>query len=151
MGVRSWTAPKLTELQEKLADTAYISQRIETRLANKGQLIEAWLFLEWSLQRRTSWSRSRISCQSISDQYVCQNSLRNQPSPHGFSGSLAFRYATVISKYAPTMTNLEEMKYKLYKDLKHIIKGLPKQDKCIIIYSSNARFGTGGSHRDEWG
>ena len=46
MGVRSWTAPKLTDLQEKLEDTAFISQRTETRLANKGQLIDAWLFLE---------------------------------------------------------------------------------------------------------
>lgn len=36
------------------------------------------------------------------------------------------RYATVISKYAPTMTNLEEMKYKFYKDLKDIIEGVPK-------------------------
>ena len=60
-------------------------------------------------------------------------------------------YATVISKYAPTITNLEEMKYKFYKDLKHIIKGLPKQDKRIIIYASNVRVGTGRSHRDEWG
>ena len=43
------------------------------------------------------------------------------------------------------------MKYKFYKDLKHIIKVLPKQDKRIIIYASNARVGIGGSHRDEWG
>ena len=54
------------------------------------------------------------------------------------------RYATVISKYAPTMTNLEEMKYKFYKDLKHIIKGVPKQDKRIIINTSNATVCTGG-------
>ena len=61
------------------------------------------------------------------------------------------RYVTVISKYAPTITNLEEMKYKFYKDLKHIIKVLPKQDKRIIIYASNARVVIWGSHRDEWG
>lgn len=36
------------------------------------------------------------------------------------------RYAPVISKYAPTMTNLEEMKYKFCKDLKDIIEGVPK-------------------------
>lgn len=61
------------------------------------------------------------------------------------------RYATVISKYAPTMTNLEEMKYEFYKDLKDIMEGVPKQDKRIIIYASSARLGTGGSHREEWG
>ena len=48
------------------------------------------------------------------------------------------RYAPVISKYVPTMTNLEEMKYKFCKDLKDIIEGVPKQDKRIIVYASHA-------------
>ena len=57
----------------------------------------------------------------------------------------------VISKYAPTITNLEKMKHKFYENLKHIIEGVLKQDKRLIICASNARVGTGGSHREEWG
>ena len=48
------------------------------------------------------------------------------------------------------MTNLEEMKYKFCKDLKDIIKGVPKLDKRIIVYASHARVGNGGSHREKW-
>ena len=50
-------------------------------------------------------------------------------------------FATLISAYAPTMTNSDEEKDKFYEELDAAISGTPKTDKLIILGDFNARVG----------
>ena len=52
------------------------------------------------------------------------------------------KHVTIISAYAPTMTNLDEVKDKFYYDLDSIIFETPSTDKLIILCDFNARVGT---------
>ena len=47
--------------------------------------------------------------------------------------------ATLISVYAPTVTNPEEVKNQLYEQLDALIAAVPKSEKLIIIGDVNAR------------
>ena len=51
-------------------------------------------------------------------------------------------HATLISAYAPTMTNPEDIKDKFYQVLDALISGVPKKNKLIILGDFNARVGT---------
>ena len=51
------------------------------------------------------------------------------------------RCATLISAYAPTMTNEEEEKERFYQQLHSIILSVPITDKLIILGDFNARVG----------
>ena len=50
--------------------------------------------------------------------------------------------ATLISAYAPTMTNPEEEKDQFYEQLAALIAAVPKSEKLIILGDFNARVGT---------
>ena len=52
------------------------------------------------------------------------------------------RHATNVSAYAPTMTNPDEVKDKLYDDLDSVISAAPQTDKRILLRDCNARVGT---------
>ena len=52
------------------------------------------------------------------------------------------KVATLISAYAPTMSNPDEVKDKFYEDLKEAIAAVPKTDKLIILGDFNARVGS---------
>lgn len=52
------------------------------------------------------------------------------------------RYATIISAYAPSMTNDDATKEKFYSDLDMLLRQTPKEDKIILIGDFNARVGT---------
>ena len=49
---------------------------------------------------------------------------------------------TIVSAYAPTMTNPDEVKDKFYEDLNAIITTVPSADKLIILGDFNARVGS---------
>ena len=50
--------------------------------------------------------------------------------------------ATLISAYAPAMTNPEEVKDQFYEQLDALIAAVPKSEKLIILGDFNARVGT---------
>ena len=52
------------------------------------------------------------------------------------------RHATIVSAYAPTMTNPDEVKDKFYDDLDSVISITPRTDKPILLGDFNARVGT---------
>ena len=52
------------------------------------------------------------------------------------------RHATIVSAYAPTMTNPDEVKDKFYDDLDSVISAIPRTDKLILLGDFNARMDT---------
>ena len=52
------------------------------------------------------------------------------------------RHATIVSAYAPTMTNPDKAKGKFYNDLDSVISAAPRTDKLILLGDFNARVGT---------
>ena len=52
------------------------------------------------------------------------------------------RHATIVSAYAPTMTNPDEVKDKFYDDLDSVISAAPRTDKLIPLGDFNVRVGT---------
>nr|VZH91163.1 unnamed protein product [Spirometra erinaceieuropaei] len=52
------------------------------------------------------------------------------------------KFATIISVYAPTMTNPDAVRDKLYEDLHVLLATVPKADKLVVLGDFNARVGT---------
>ena len=52
------------------------------------------------------------------------------------------KHATIVSTYAPAMTNTDEVKDKFYNDLDDVISATPRTDKLILLGDFNARVGT---------
>ena len=53
----------------------------------------------------------------------------------------AGKHATIISAYAPTMTNPDDIKESFYKDLDKTLRSVPRNDKLILLGDFNARVG----------
>ena len=49
------------------------------------------------------------------------------------------KHATIVSAYASTVTNPDEVKDKFYDELGNIICATPRTDKLILIGDFNAR------------
>ena len=56
-------------------------------------------------------------------------------------------FATIISVYAPTMTNPDENKEAFYNQLASVLSGIPRTDKLMLIGDFNARI---GRENDKW-
>ena len=52
------------------------------------------------------------------------------------------RYLTIVSVYAPTMSNPEEKKEEFYHEISSLCRKVPPNDKLIILGDFNARVGT---------
>ena len=52
------------------------------------------------------------------------------------------KHATIVSDYAPAMTNPGEVNDKFYNDLDDVISASPPIDKLILLGDLNARVGT---------
>ena len=50
-------------------------------------------------------------------------------------------FATIISVYAPTMTNPDENKEAFYNQLASVLSGISRTDKLLLIGNFNARIG----------
>ena len=51
------------------------------------------------------------------------------------------KFITIVSAYAPTMTNPDEVKVNFYEDLNAVITTVPSADKLIILGDFNVRVG----------
>ena len=122
----------------------------ETRLAGEDQLSEigAGYTFYWS-------GRSEAERREAGVGFVIKSSLvcKLTATPKGVSDRLMTmrvplsgkRHATIISAYAPTMTNPDEAKEKFYEDLNSTIDAVPRADKLIILGDFNARVGSDDS------
>ena len=107
-----------------------------------------YLILEWQAKRweERSWSR------------ICNKRdivAKLTEMPHPVSDRIMTtripltkdRNATIVSAYAPTMTNPEENKDTFYSQLKGTLRNIPSTDKLLPIGDFNARI---GRENDKW-
>ena len=116
----------------------------ETRFLDKGQLVEekAGYTIFWS--GRTKGRKSGVAFAVKTDLVSRLESL-----PQGINDRIMTmrlplhdkNHATLISIYAPTMTNPDENKELFYQQLDETIRKVPKEDKLIILGDFNARVG----------
>ena len=138
------TALVAKELARYNVDIAALS---ETRLQDKGHLTECgggYTFF-WS-------GRSSAERREAGVGFAIRSSLARKLDklPEGINDHLMTlqlplghkKSATLISVYAPTMTNPDDIKDKFYEELDAIIATVPQSDKLIVLGDLNARVGT---------
>lgn len=131
---------------ELLRYNVQIAALSETRLAEEGQLTErsAGYTFFW-IGRRPDERREAGVGFAIKTGLVSKLAAP----PKGINDRLMTarlplpkkKFATLISAYAPTMTNPDEVKDRFYEDLRDTIATVPRSDKLIILGDFNARVG----------
>ena len=135
------TALVTRELQRYNVDVAALS---ETRFLDIGQLTEvgSGYTIYWS--GRKAGRKAGVGF-AIKTSLISQ--LESQPRGINerimtmrlpLSGS---NYVTLVSVYAPTMTNPDEAKDIFYQQLDEVIRNVPSRDKLIVMGDFNARVG----------
>ena len=119
----------------------------ETRLAEEGLLKEFGAGYTFFLSGRKKEVRRKAGVE-----FAIKSHLVSKPSglPKGINDRLMTlrlplsgkRHATIVSAYAPTMTNPDEVKDKFYDDLDSVISAAPRTDKLILLGDFNARVST---------
>ena len=116
----------------------------ETRLEGQGSLQENNYTFFW-IGKEPGIRREAGVCFAIANKLVKQLTML----PAGISERLITlrisigktRYATIISAYAPTVTNLDQTKEEFYELLGQTLQKIPPTDKVIILGDFNARVG----------
>ena len=118
----------------------------ETRFAAEGEITEkkAGYTFFWSGRKEEERREAGVG-------FAIKSSLVNKldKPPKGINDRLMTvrlpltnkKFVTLISAYAPTMTNPDENKEKFYEDLVNTIESVPKTDKLIVLGDFNARVG----------
>ena len=138
------TARVARELARYNIDIAVLS---ETRLAGEGHLNEkgAGYTYFWSGRKQEERREAGVGFA------IRSNLVKNLTSlPKGINDRLVAmqlplsdkKQATIISAYAPTMTNPDETKAKFYEELDTLIKIVPRSDKLLVLGDFNARVGS---------
>eukprot|EP00914_Ancora_sagittata_P010289 GHVO01019881.1.p1 GENE.GHVO01019881.1~~GHVO01019881.1.p1 ORF type:complete len:196 (+),score=11.23 GHVO01019881.1:905-1492(+) len=132
------------ELARYNVDIAALS---ETRLADQGSLTEqgAGYTFYWQGRAQEERRQSGVGFAIRTDLAKKLTSL-----PQGVNDRLMTlrlqiqdeKHATIISAYAPTMTNPDDIKENFYADLHATLSSTPKNDKIILLGDFNARVGT---------
>ena len=138
------TALVARELARYKVDLAALS---ETRLADKGQLTETGGGYTFFWCGRSSEERREAGVGfAIKTAHVpklasipegLNDRLMKMQLPLGLKTN-----ATLISAYAPTMTNLDEIKDRFYEELDSLISSVPQSEKLIVLGDFNASDGT---------
>ena len=138
------TALVAKELSRYNIDIAALS---ETRFADEGQLKEigSGYTFYWSGRKQEERREAGVG-------FAIKNTIINNLSglPKGHNDRLMSlrlplvkdKHISIISAYAPTMTNPEDIKDKFYEDLDRLIQSISKDDKLLILGDFNARVGT---------
>ena len=119
----------------------------ETRLAEEGLLKEvgAGYTFFWSGRKKEKRREAGVGFAIESDLISKLSGL-----PKGINDRLMTlrlslsgkRHVTIVSVYAPTMTNPDEVKDKFYDDLDSVISAAPRTDKLILLGDFNVRVST---------
>jgi len=139
------TALIASELKRYKIDIAALS---ETRLAGEGECCEVgsgYTFF-WSGRPPEEHRQAGVG-------FAVRTALVNQLEgpPKGVNDRLMTlrapfcggqKFISIVSAYAPTMTNPDGVKDKFYEDLNDVITSVPSTDKLIILGDFNARVGT---------
>ena len=118
-----------------------------TRLAEEGLLKEvgAGYAFFWSGRKKEEW------CEAVGFAIKSHFVSKLSGLPKGINDRLMTlrlplsgkRHATIVSAYAPTMTNPDEVIDRSYEDLDSVmISATPRTDKLILLGDFNARVGT---------
>ena len=133
------------ELARYNIDIAALS---ETRLAGKGELYErgsGYTFF-WSgrgsKERREAGVGFAVKTALVGKLAGPPNGENDRLMTMKLPFSFGRKHLTIISAYAPTMTNSDEVKFKFYEELHSAIAAVPKADKLIILGDFNARVGS---------
>nr|VZI06593.1 unnamed protein product [Spirometra erinaceieuropaei] len=139
------TALVARELARYKVDIAALS---ETRFSEQGQLEEvgAGYTFFWS-------GRPRAERRDAGVAFAIRNDIvgRLPCLPQGINNRLISlrlplrrggQFATIISAYAPTMTNPDAVRDKFYEDLHALLATVPMADKLVVLGDFNARVGT---------
>nr|VZH99913.1 unnamed protein product [Spirometra erinaceieuropaei] len=139
------TALVARELARYKVDIAALS---ETRFSEQGQLEEvgAGYTFFWS-------GRPRAERRDAGVAFAIRNDIvgRLPCLPQGINDRLMSlrlplrrgrQFATIISAYAPTMTNPDAVRDKFYEDLHALLATVPMADKLVVLGDFNARVGT---------
>ena len=126
------------ELDRYKVETAAMS---ETHLAEEELLKEvgAGYTFFWSGRKKEEWREAGVGFFSKLSGLPKGINDRLMTLRLPLSGK---RHATIVSAYAPTMTNPDEVKDQFYDDLDSVISAAPRTDKLIHLGDFNARVGT---------
>ena len=119
----------------------------ETRLAGKGELYErgfGYTFF-WSgrgsEERREAGVAFAVKTALVGKLAGPPNGVNDRLMTMKLPLSFGRKHLTIISAYAPTLTNSDEVKFKFYEELHSAFAAVPKADKLIILGGFNARVG----------
>ncbi|XP_048578500.1 craniofacial development protein 2 [Nematostella vectensis] len=135
------TALIARELSRYEVDIAALS---ETRLANYDSMVDCGYTFFWSGKTEEERRESGVGF-AIRNQIT--RIMEEDPTPVS-DRIITMRlplekrvYATVISVYAPTLTNPDENKEQFYSQMREVLSKVPKKDKLIVTGDFNARVG----------
>uniref|UniRef100_A0A0L8G230 Uncharacterized protein n=1 Tax=Octopus bimaculoides TaxID=37653 RepID=A0A0L8G230_OCTBM len=124
------TALKTNELARCKIDIAALS---ETRLPGEGELQEK--------ERREAGVGFAVKS-SLAGKLVCPpKCMTDRLMTMILPLCCRQKYTTIVSAYAPTMTNRNETKNNFFEDLSSVITAAPRADKLIVLGDFNARAG----------
>ncbi|XP_063594922.1 craniofacial development protein 2-like [Penaeus indicus] len=138
------TALVARELARFKVDIAALS---ETRLVDKGQLTETgsgYTFF-WSGRNIKERRESGVGFAIKTTPVPKLPSIPEGLSDRLMKMQLPLRHktkATLISAYAPTMTNPDEVKNRFYEEFDCLISSVPQSEKLLVLGDVNARVGT---------
>ena len=127
-----------------------IAEQSETRLHTSGRLNDLDYTFYWSGQLNGERREAGVGFAIKRDIVAKLTEM-----PHPVSNRIMtmkipltkHRNATLVSAYAPTMTNPEENKETFYSQLNGTFRNIPSTDKLLLIGDFNARI---GGENDNW-
>ena len=141
------TALVAMELTKYNIDIAVLS---ETRLHASGSLNNLEYTFYWSCKPNGERREAGVGCAIKRDIMAKLTEMPHPVSDRIMSMRIPLtkdRNATIVSAYAPTMTNPEENKETFYSQLKSTLRNIPSTDKLLLIGDFNARI---GRENDKW-